>query len=334
MNLIRTEQLIHVLLHCDRNNQVIDKWLAAIVFEYFQRSKLLLYQYTREKFFLALYLAIEFEEDEDRKVKDCLLDYLLHHDNIWTSKKQFIRKKDKFWKKLGFRCMVVRRRLEQITAIDPYHAVWQRERQECLAGANRSFSCKLDPPSFYKFQFTPAQHHHTPPISRELAVARPIQKIPEVIDLTQDSPPVPLQPHERRKTSAAYRHLHSIVTLIERDRNRRRPPHEILKMKHVQQKRLSDLKMLESFARTNSFAALGTELAHLNMNSSLNSSLYNNHNYNFIYSSDEFSLPGLILLPDRRVSFPMFNLDLAGGEGVSPNMPMVVPVMPRNDHWV
>jgi hypothetical protein len=158
---------------------------------------------------------------------------------------------------------------------------------------------------------------------------------------------VPIAPHERRRTSAAYRHLNSIVSLIERDRGRRRPPHDILKMKHVQQKRLNELQMLEHLARSNSFQALGSELAHLNMNaslsaqtclSSLNNSaaatLYNN-NYQLLYNSvdgQDYNIPGLILLPDRRMSFPMFNLDLANG--ASPNMPMVVPVIPRNDHWV
>ena len=105
--------------------------------------------------------------------------------------------------------------------------------------------------------------------------------------------------------------------------------------------------MLEHLARSNSFQALGSELAHLNMNaslsaqtclSSLNNSaaaaLYNN-NYQLLYNSvdgQDYNIPGLILLPDRRMSFPMFNLDLANG--ASPNMPMVVPVIPRNDHWV
>lgn len=336
LNLIGTEHLIHVLLQCDRNNQVIDKWLAAIVFEYFNRAKLLPHQFTREKFFIALYLAIEFEEDEDRKVKDVLLDYLLHQDNIWTGKRQFVKKKDKFWKKLGFRCMVGRRRLEQIISIDPYHSIWQRERKEGLAGANRSFTVKLDPPSFYKFNW-PAQHTPRPGDG-----PRAPPKIPEVIDLTQDSPPVPIAPHERRRKSAAYRHLNSIVTLIAKDRNRRRAPHDILKMKHVEQKRLNELQMLEHLARSNTFQALGSELAHLNMNAGLTapmtgihgSTLYNN-NYQLLYNSVEgqdYNLPGLILLPDRRVSFPMFNLDLSNG--TSPNLPMVVPVIPRNDHWV
>ncbi|KAL5270558.1 hypothetical protein ACHWQZ_G001310 [Mnemiopsis leidyi] len=352
LTLISTDQLIQVLLQCDRHNQVVDKWLLAIVFEYFQRSKLLHYQFTREKFFIALYLAIEFEEDEDRKVKDVLLDYMLHHDNIWTSKRQFIKKKDKYWKKLGFRCMVTRERLEQIIAIDPYHAVWQRVRKETMAGANRSFACKLDPPSFYKFQWSmqPTQqqpqhqqpshpHHHQAPVSREIIP----RKVPEVIDLTKDSPPVPIKPHERKRTSAAYRHLHSIVTLIERDRGRRRPPQDILKMKHAQQKRFNELQMLETLARTNSFTALNNELAHLNVNHTLSStqSCINQlqyANYPLLYNTDvnDFSLPGLILLPDRRMSFPMFNLDhLAGNGGIpSPNLPMVIPVVPRTDHWV
>ena len=234
--------------------------------------------------------------------------------------------------------------LFQIIAIDPYHSVWQRVRKESLAGANRSFSCKLDPPSFYKFQWSMTPTHHQPPpppppVSRDIIP----RKVPEVIDLTKDSPPVPIKPHERKRTSAAYRHLHSIVTLIERDRGRRRPPHDILKMKHAQQKRLNELQMLETLARTNSFTALNNELAHLNVNHSLtnNQSCINQlqyANYPFLYNTDvsDFNLPGLILLPDRRMSFPMFNLDhLAGNGGVpSPNLPMVVPVVPRTDHWV
>lgn len=376
LSLINTDQLIQVLMQCDSHNQVIDKWLVAIVFEYFQRANLMMYQYTRERFFIALYLAIEFEEDEDRKVKDVLLDYLLHHDNILTSKRQFIKKKDKYWKKLGFMCMVTRRRLEQIIAIDPYHSVWQRERKESQAGANRSFTCKLDPPSFYKFQWS-IQQQQPPQIKREpqtisrdqpmltssephslpsellgqqLAVARPPKtSVPEIIDLTKDSPaelPVPMKPQERKRTSLAYRHLHSIVTLIARDRGRRRPPHDFLKIKHAQQKRLNEVQMLESLGRTNSFNALNTELAHLNVNQSINPAAQSCLNqlqlpqYPFLYNPAEgsdFTLPpGLLLLPDRRLSFPLFNLEhLAGGVGVpSPNLPMVVPVLPRTDHWV
>lgn len=373
LNLISSDQVIQVLLHCDRHNQVLDKWLVAIVYEYFQRAKFMLHQYSREKFFIALYLAIEFEEDEDRKVKDVLLDYMLQHDNIWTSKRQFVKKKDKFWRKIGFRCMVPRKRLEQIMQTDPYHTVWLRDRNESLGGANRSFSCKLDPPSYYKLQWqahsaTPHLHHQIP-TTRDQLVARhrhqqpppptappvpqhqhPLQKVPELIDLTKDdSPPVPIKPHERKRTSAAYRHLHSIVKLIERDRGRRRPQHDLLKMKHAQQKRLSELQMLETLARTNSFSALNTDLAHLNMNNSLSAAqnclsqlqYAASNNYNLFCNPDtftptDFNIPGLILLPDRRMSLPMLNLDhLAGSGGVpSPNLPMVVPVVPRQDHWV
>lgn len=372
LTLISTDQLIQVLTQCDRHNQILDKWLVAIVFEYFQRANLMLYQYTKEKFFIALYLAIEFEEDEDRKVKDVLLDYLIHHDS--TNKRQFIKKKDKYWKKLGFRCMVSKRRLEQIIAIDPFHSIWQRERKESLAGANRSFTCKLDPPPFYKFQWSVQQQQQQQhpqikrepqtlprdtqqpilrdqvPLSRDLtAITRQPRTAPEVIDLTQDSPPVvapppvPIKPQERKRTSAAYRHLNSIVTLITRDRGRRRPPHDILKMKHAQQKRLNERQMLESLGRTNSFNALNTELAHLNVNNSLTTQSCLNqlqhqlpNQYQFLYNPAdvaELNLPSsLILLPDRRMSFPMFNFDHLGLP--SPNLPMVVPVVPRNDHWV
>ena len=220
-----------------------------------------------------------------------------------------------------------------------------------MAGANRSFTCKLDPPSFYKFQWSmqptqqpqqqPPPHHHQQPVSRDVVP----RKVPELIDLTKDSPPVPIKPHERKRKSAAYRHLHSIVTLIEKDRGRRaRPPHDILKMKHAQQKRLNELQMLDTLARSNSFTALNNELAHLNVNHSLSNtqSCINQlqyANYPFLYNTAEvgdFNLPGLILLPDRRMSFPMFNLDhLTGTGGIpSPNLPMVVPVVPRTDHWV
>ena len=34
-----------------------------------------------------------------------------------SGKRQFIKKKDKYWKKLGFRCMVTRQRLEQVCEI-------------------------------------------------------------------------------------------------------------------------------------------------------------------------------------------------------------------------
>jgi len=317
LSLIANDYKIQLLLHCDTNNQVIDKWLVAMVYEYFQRAKLLPHHYSREKFFIALYLAIEFEEDEDRKIKDVLLDFLLNQDyKTFTSKRQFVKKKDKLWKKLGFRCMVMKKRLEQIISMFPYHNVWKRERRDYLSGANRTFTCQIEPVALHLYKFP--QHKILGPPPAPLTP----KKAPIVIDLTGDSPP-PV----RRTSSAAYRYLNRIVRLIEHDRGRRRPPVDIMKMKHVQHKRLSDLQMLDTLARTNSFSQLGSELAHLSMNTFNTMSGatfgYNTMN-NMVSYNDNPELPGLILLPDQRVSFPMF-MDLS---------PLVVPVVPRTDHWV
>ena len=103
--------------------------------------------------------------------------------------------------------------------------------------------------------------------------------------------------------------------------------------------------MLETLARHTT--TLNTELAHLNMNSATNclnqiyslaaTTHYPLPPYNHVMPHPGEALhevPGLILLPDQRISLqPMFDLGIPNAP--SPNLPMVVPVVPtRNDHWV
>ncbi|XP_013788747.1 speedy protein A-like, partial [Limulus polyphemus] len=116
------------------------KYLIAMVFAYFKRAKLTIRQFTRLNFFLALFLAHDMEEDEE-ELKHKFLPWVLG--NSWRQKlPQFLKKREKFWRILEHRSVVSRKCCLELMSIQPANKVWQRERVERHAGANRQYPDK------------------------------------------------------------------------------------------------------------------------------------------------------------------------------------------------
>ena len=126
---------IKQLLEKDKCYSHVDNYLLAMVFVYFKRSGLSLSEYTVDKFWLALYLAHDQEEDED-ELKWELLPWALGEEWM-TSYHKFSVEKDELWKRMGCRSVVSRKQCEQIMAISSFPLAWSRVRGEEHGGAVR-----------------------------------------------------------------------------------------------------------------------------------------------------------------------------------------------------
>ncbi|XP_076314847.1 uncharacterized protein LOC143227268 [Tachypleus tridentatus] len=135
------DRVIKDFLEWDNCMVFADKYLIAMVFAYFKRARLTIRQFTRLNFFLALFLAHDMEEDEE-ELKHNFLPWVLG--SSWRQKlPQFLKKREKFWRILEHRSVVSRKCCLELMSIQPSHEVWQRERVESHAGANRQYPHKL-----------------------------------------------------------------------------------------------------------------------------------------------------------------------------------------------
>lgn len=108
-----------------------------MVFTYFKRAKFSLHEYTREHFYLALYLASDIEEDVD-EYKYEIFPWALG--NSWRSKfSSFLRKRDALLRRIGYRAIVSRKCCEEVMNFKAEHIIWKRERAEDHGGATRTY---------------------------------------------------------------------------------------------------------------------------------------------------------------------------------------------------
>ncbi|XP_061699264.1 speedy protein A isoform X5 [Syngnathoides biaculeatus] len=128
---------IHDFLLMDSCCRMTDKYLLAMVFVYFKRSRLTIAEYTKKNFFIALYLANTMEEEAE-EIRYEIFSWALGE--TWrTQFPQFIKQRDKFWVRIEFRAAVSRHCCEEVMAIMPSHFVWKRERSEKHSGAQRHY---------------------------------------------------------------------------------------------------------------------------------------------------------------------------------------------------
>ena len=127
---------ISMILKRDRCYAMADRYLLATVFVYFKRAELRVEEYTERNFWLALYLAHDQEEDDD-KIKWELLPWALGlqwQPSYWA----MMRDKEVLWRRMGHRSLVSRRQCDQVMALSASAAVWARTRTACHGGAKRS----------------------------------------------------------------------------------------------------------------------------------------------------------------------------------------------------
>ena len=133
---------IQQLLQKDGCYTLADSFLLAMAFIYFKRAGLREEEYTERNFWLALYLAHDQEEDEDR-TKWELLPWALGE--TWmTSFTSFMVDKDALWRRMGYRSLVHPRQCRQVMALSPRSQAWSRVRSPDHGGALRM--CKDEEP--------------------------------------------------------------------------------------------------------------------------------------------------------------------------------------------
>lgn len=109
-----------------------------MVFTYFIRAHYYTEQYFEPlNFYLALYLASDIEEDVD-EYKYEIFPWALG--SKWRSKfSSFLRKRDEFLLRIGYRAIVSRKCCDEVMSIFPDHYLWKRERNEDHGGATRGY---------------------------------------------------------------------------------------------------------------------------------------------------------------------------------------------------
>ncbi|KAM8774763.1 speedy protein E4-like [Rhynchonycteris naso] len=120
------DPVIKKFLAWDKNLMISDKYLLSMVIAYFSRAGLYSWQYQRIHFFLALYLALDMEENYHAP-KQVILPFL-YGEYYCTQRPSFNKLRFQFFRSMGCRAWVSREECEEIQAFDPELWVWGRDR--------------------------------------------------------------------------------------------------------------------------------------------------------------------------------------------------------------
>ncbi|XP_024411620.2 speedy protein E4-like [Desmodus rotundus] len=120
------DPVVKGFLEWDRSLRLTDKYLLAMVIAYFSRAGLFCWQYQRIHFFLALYLALDMEENYHAP-KEAIFSFL-YGDSNCARRPLFHKLLFQFFRSMGYRAWVTKEECEEIQAFDPELWVWRRDR--------------------------------------------------------------------------------------------------------------------------------------------------------------------------------------------------------------
>ncbi|XP_024433198.2 speedy protein E4-like [Desmodus rotundus] len=120
------DPVVKGFLEWDRSLRLTDKYLLAMVIAYFSRAGLFCWQYQRLHFFLALYLALDMEEDYHAP-KEAIFSFL-YGDSNCARRPLFHKLRFQFFRSMGYRAWVTKEECKEIQAFDPELWVWRRDR--------------------------------------------------------------------------------------------------------------------------------------------------------------------------------------------------------------
>ncbi|KAM5297463.1 speedy protein E4-like [Glossophaga mutica] len=120
------DPVVKGFLEWDRSLRLTDKYLLAMVIAYFSRAGLFCWQYQRIHFFLALYLALDMEENYHAP-KEAIFSFL-YGDSNCARRPLFHKLRFQFFRSMGYRAWVTKEECEEIQAFDPELWVWRRDR--------------------------------------------------------------------------------------------------------------------------------------------------------------------------------------------------------------
>ena len=137
LSLLESQHICRMLAR-DRCHTMADRFLLATVFVYFKRAELEEEEYTERNFWLALYLAHDQEEDDD-KTKWELLPWALG--TRWQPLYHtLMTEKLELWRGMGMRSLVSKRQCDQVMALSASAAAWARTRTAGHGGVLRRSS--------------------------------------------------------------------------------------------------------------------------------------------------------------------------------------------------